>query len=178
MFVRNQNDNNLFKDDRKETEEAKEATAKPQQTPAMGGTVPQAQPQRTSSPIPQRQEPTRSSLSIGSTDNKILTVGRDITLSGEIKKCDRLIIEGEVDASLQGTRLIEISAGGIFRGDTEVEEADIAGEYTGSLTVKKKLLVRKTGRVIGSVNYKELVVEAGGQISGDIQCSDESADYS
>ena len=38
-----------------------------------------------------------------------LTVGREITLSGEITSCDKLIIEGSVEANLNNCRDVEIA---------------------------------------------------------------------
>ncbi len=37
-----------------------------------------------------------------SNDGKTLTVGKDITLTGEIAACDTLIVEGHIEASLPG----------------------------------------------------------------------------
>jgi hypothetical protein len=43
---------------------------------------------------------------------KTLTVGREITLSGEITSCDRLVVEGEVRSSLESCQSLEIARGG------------------------------------------------------------------
>ena len=45
-----------------------------------------------------------------------LTVGREITLSGEITSCDKLIIEGSVEANLNNCRDVEIAETGLFKG--------------------------------------------------------------
>ena len=78
---------------------------------------------------------------------KLLIVGPDINLSGEITACDRLVVEGSVQVTLNRTRAIEIAETGRFtNGKAEVDEAEIAGVYEGSLTVRKRLLIRATGR--------------------------------
>lgn len=98
---------------------------------------------------------------------KLLIVGPEITLSGEITACDRLVVEGSVRVALNRTRAIEISRSGRFtNGRAEVEEADIAGLYEGELTVRGRLLIRGTGRVAGKVRYGELEIERGGKLSG------------
>lgn len=98
---------------------------------------------------------------------KLLIVGPEITLSGEITACDRLVVEGSVRVTLNRTRAIEISRSGRFTdGRAEVEEADIAGLYEGELTVRGRLLIRGTGRVAGNVRYGELEIERGGKLSG------------
>lgn len=98
-----------------------------------------------------------------------LTVGRDISLSGEITSCDVLVVEGNVEAKLRDGRNIEIAETGLFKGSVEIDEADIAGRFEGDITVRGRLRVRSTGKITGSIKYGELEVEAGGRLVGDIQ---------
>ena len=101
---------------------------------------------------------------------KLLIVGPDINLSGEITACDRLVVEGSVQVTLNRTRAIEIAETGRFtNGKAEVDDAEIAGIYEGSLTVRKRLLIRATGKVSGTVRYGELEIERGGRLAGTIE---------
>ena len=101
---------------------------------------------------------------------KLLIVGPDINLAGEITACDRLVVEGSVQVTLNRTRAIEITATGRFtNGKAEVEEAEIAGVYEGMLTVRRRLLIRASGRVSGNVRYGEIEIERGGRLSGTIE---------
>src|SRR5580692_1466182 len=104
-----------------------------------------------------------------SADGKRLTVGRDISLTGEITACDVLVVEGKVEASLADSRMIEIAESGIFKGHAEIDSAEIAGRYEGNLTVRDRLYVRATGKVVGTVRYGRLEIECGGEIVGDVQ---------
>lgn len=110
---------------------------------------------------------------IGGTDGegKKLIVGRDITLSGNISACDRLVVEGTVEASVANAVVLEIPEAGLFRGAAEVDEAEISGRFEGELTVRKKLTVRPTGRIEGRLRYARLVVESGGQIVGSVEAA-------
>ena len=101
-------------------------------------------------------------------ENKKLIVGQDIHLSGEITSCDRLVVEGRVEASLTNARVIEVAPNGFFKGDAQVEEADISGRYEGTLIAYDKLTVRTGGRVSGSIRYGNIIIETGGEISGDM----------
>ncbi len=58
-------------------------------------------------------------------------------------------------------------------GEAEVETAEIVGEFEGKLTVSNRLVVHATGRVKGTVRYFAVEIEAGGQISGDVQVTEE-----
>ena len=103
-----------------------------------------------------------------------LTVGREITLSGEITSCDKLIIEGSVEANLNNCRDVEIAETGLFKGSASIEDAEIQGRFEGNLVVRKRLLIKASGRVSGTIRYGQIEIECGGQISGDIQAQPSS----
>jgi cytoskeletal protein CcmA (bactofilin family) len=109
---------------------------------------------------------------------KRLIVGQGIRLSGEISSCDRLVVEGAVEATLNDTRALEIAESGRFTGGCEVEEADISGVYEGDLTVRRRLFVRGSGKLTGTVRYGELELERGGQIAGNISVLDNAGSRS
>jgi cytoskeletal protein CcmA (bactofilin family) len=105
----------------------------------------------------------------GEIEGKKLIVGRDICLSGEITSCDKLVVEGQVEVSLSDARIIEVAPSGFFKGNARVDEADISGRYEGELVVREKLTLRATGRISGSIRYGRIVIESGGEISGEMQ---------
>jgi cytoskeletal protein CcmA (bactofilin family) len=104
-----------------------------------------------------------------------LSVGREITLSGEINSCDKLFIEGSVEANLTNCRDVDIAETGLFKGSASIEEAEVRGRFEGNLTVRKRLLIKSTGRVSGTIRYGQIEIECGGQISGDIQAQPSEA---
>lgn len=97
-----------------------------------------------------------------------LTVGPNIKLKGvEITDCDTLVVEGTVEATMD-SRVIQIAEQGAFRGSAEIDIAEIRGEFDGTLTVRQKLVIFNTGKVSGKIRYGKLVIEEGGQLSGEI----------
>jgi len=111
------------------------------------------------------------------TDSSRLVVGRDIRLSGEITACDKLVVEGSVEVTLTNARVIEVAPSGHFVGTAEVDEADISGRYDGDLVAREKLIVRAGGHIKGKVRYGRIVIESGGEVTGDMQTlvTDDSA---
>ena len=109
----------------------------------------------------------------GETEGKKLIVGREICLSGEIKTCDQLVVEGKVEATLTDSRRLEIASTGFFKGTASIQEADISGRYQGDLTVIGCLRIRATGSVEGEVRYGELEVERGGRLSGTVELDED-----
>ena len=98
-----------------------------------------------------------------------LTVGPNIKLKGvEITDCDTLVVEGLVEATMD-SRLMQISEQGAFKGSAEIDIAEIHGQFDGNLTVREKLMIYATGKVTGKIRYGKVVIEEGGQLSGEIQ---------
>ena len=105
----------------------------------------------------------------GDPDSSRLIIGRDIQLSGEITACEKLIVEGTVEVTIPNARVIEIAPSGHFTGTAKVDEAYISGRFDGELVANEKLIVREGGHVKGTVRYGSIVIESGGEISGDMQ---------
>ncbi len=96
-----------------------------------------------------------------------MSVGPGIELKGEISNCAALVVEGNVDATLDGDAL-EISQRGVFTGTVRVESAEIQGRFEGDLTVTGLLRIENGGSVSGTVRYGRIEVVAGGELTGDI----------
>jgi cytoskeletal protein CcmA (bactofilin family) len=112
--------------------------------------------------------PTSTSLPEGGSK---LTVGPNIKLKGvEITDCDTLVVEGLVEATMD-SRVIQIAQQGEFKGSAEIDIAEIRGVFDGNLTVRQKLVIYASGKVTGKIRYGKVVIEEGGQLSGDIECS-------
>ena len=104
-----------------------------------------------------------------------LTVGPNIKLKGvEITDCDTLVVEGSVEATMD-SRVIQISERGAFKGSADIDFAEIRGLFEGNLTVRQKLVIYATGKVTGRIRYGKVVIEEGGQLSGEIEFAATSA---
>lgn len=103
------------------------------------------------------------------TSGSKLTVGPNIKLKGvEITDCDTLVVEGTVEATMN-SRVIKIAEHGAFHGTAEIDIAEIHGEFNGTLTVREKLMIFGSGKVSGKIRYGKVVIEEGGQLSGQIE---------
>ena len=102
-------------------------------------------------------------------DSKKLLIGRDIVLSGEISACEKLVVEGCVETNISACREIEITETGTFKGEAEIDIAEVSGAFEGNICAKNLLIVRSTGSITGKVRVSQLEVERGGEISGEIE---------
>jgi cytoskeletal protein CcmA (bactofilin family) len=158
----------------------KESMAVSNQPPAPFPSTP-PMPQRTAPPVvnpqplparpqlpPQGGEPQSAPTPAARAAGQQLVVGRGIFVSARITNCDRLVVEGDVRATLTESRSLEVAATGTFNGTAVIEDAEIAGQFDGELHVHGRLNVRATGRIKGRIRYGSIEIQAGGEVSGQI----------
>ena len=120
---------------------------------------------------PEKAQDSSESKTCGSasvSEGPRLVVGRGINFSGQIEACSHLIVEGTVEAALDGAQTLDVAESGTFYGSISIEEAVIAGRFEGDLAVNGLLRITSTGAITGSVAYKSLEVEPGALIEGRI----------
>ena len=129
-----------------------------------------------SASIPARATVTSTPARGETVERRTLVVGRGISVQGTVQDAERLVVEGTVEAnSINGLTELSIAHGGVFKGEVEVEEAEIAGTIDGTVTARQTLVVRATGRVLGVARCRRLQVEDGGQITGRIEMLGEAS---
>ena len=154
------------------------ATPAPAPTPAASAapTPAPAQPAAAAATAPAEPAPTAREAAQPTPEEVAgskLFVGVNIKLKGvEISNCDVLVIEGQVDATIN-SKVMEISKPGTLTGTAIIDVAEIHGEFSGELTARKKLVVHGTGRVTGNVRYGKLVVAEGGTVTGEVRQIDQ-----
>ncbi len=163
-------------------------TAMPQPSaapvPPRPSSPPPLPPRETSSTPPAHppsaEPPTSTATTDGSraigpeTPGSKLIVGPNIKLKGvEICDCDVLIVEGQVEATIN-SKAMQIAKPGTLKGTAVIDVAEVDGEFTGELTAHTKLVVHGTGRVSGTIRYGRLIVADGGELTGDVRRLDDS----
>lgn len=144
----------------------------PEPYPRPGATTPNAAAVA-ANPAPASATPAAAASTVKEGESK-LTVGPNIKLKGvEITDCDTLVVEGSVEATMD-SRVIQISERGAFKGSAEIDVAEIRGLFDGNLTARQKLVIYSTGKVTGRVRYGKVVIEEGGQLSGEVEAGTSS----
>jgi cytoskeletal protein CcmA (bactofilin family) len=138
--------------------------------------VPAAPPRPAFNPSTGLQAPPRPiAPSSDPGERRTLVVGRGISLHGTINDAERLVVEGTVEATMIRAAELSVIHGGVFKGEIEVEEAEIAGTIDGVITARTSLIVRASGSVMGRARCRRLQVEDGGQLTGQIEMLTDSA---
>ncbi len=100
-----------------------------------------------------------------------VVIGNGVSINGEIKKADEVQIDGEADVTMKTDNLV-IGVTGECKGDIETHNADIWGKFDGDIKASGTLTIQEQGSASGKIEYQNLQIKLGGQISGDIKLSD------
>ena len=119
-------------------------------------------PNRTTSPIYDETPPSVAR------ENKVITVGTGVVLSGRIIEADHVKLEGTADGEIT-SKTVELAAAGSMDGNVKCETFIVAGTFSGEAAVTGSLSVKSTGRIEGKISYGSLAVEAGGAVLGTLE---------
>jgi cytoskeletal protein CcmA (bactofilin family) len=138
-------------------------------------TVPMPKPETTTSSLDSTTSTTTTTsthmppLEDSAHQGSKLIVGPGIKLKGaEIQDCDTLVVEGRVEATMD-SRVIQIADQGSFAGKVNIDVAEIRGRFEGELTARKQLIIHATGHVSGTIRYGKIVIQEGGELTGDVK---------
>ncbi len=100
-----------------------------------------------------------------------VVIGNGVSISGEIKKADEVQIDGEADITMKTDNLV-VGATGQCKGNIETHNADIWGNFDGDIKASGTLTIQEQGKVSGSIEYQNIQIKLGGNLSGDIKLSE------
>jgi cytoskeletal protein CcmA (bactofilin family) len=92
-------------------------------------------------------------------------IGEGVVIKGEITTVGNALILGEVEGEVHA-REITVGETGRLKGRVFADVAHVHGIIHENLKVNSSLLLGKTGRIFGSVEYAEIEIERGGEIVG------------
>jgi cytoskeletal protein CcmA (bactofilin family) len=144
------------------------ASRPPQSHASAPASMPAAAPANEPAAPPAAKPVDAAAQASGTPAGSRLIVGPNIKLRGvEIDDCDTLVVEGRVEATMV-SREIQIAEGGAFNGKVDVDVAEIRGAFQGEMTARRKLVIHASGRVNGKIRYGKVLVQEGGEMSGDV----------
>jgi cytoskeletal protein CcmA (bactofilin family) len=104
-------------------------------------------------------------------------IGSTIKIKGAISGEENLVIEGQVEGSvdLPGHDLT-IGQKGQVDADLKAKTVKVEGRITGDIDGSEKVIITKTGRVLGNIVAPRVTLEDGAKFKGSIANSPADAD--
>jgi cytoskeletal protein CcmA (bactofilin family) len=102
-------------------------------------------------------------------------LGREVTITGEIRSHEPLVIEGDVEGTIDvAGHLLTIAPNGNVRASVKATEIDVFGSLQGKVDGADKIYIRSGARFIGDIHARGIVIEDGGFIRGKVDLSGKS----
>jgi cytoskeletal protein CcmA (bactofilin family) len=118
---------------------------------------------------PTRTEPVRSAPATG----ERATIGRSITIKGEVSGDEDLLIQGTVDGSVNlKQQSVTVGREGRVKADITGRVVTVEGEVEGNLTAEEQVVLRSSAKVQGDIAAPRVVLEDGGTFRGGIDMGD------
>jgi cytoskeletal protein CcmA (bactofilin family) len=95
-------------------------------------------------------------------------VGPSVNVEGDFASEGNIIVKGSVAGSVHTSRNLSVEPGARILANVKAGSARIAGEVKGNIKVKDSLELSGTAKVLGDVEAKILVIEAGALICGKV----------
>ncbi len=101
-------------------------------------------------------------------DDVETVVGPSVTVEGDFASEGNIIVKGTVAGSVHTSRHLSVEQGAKIMANVRAGSAKIAGEVKGNMKVKESLELTATAKIVGDIEVKVLVMEAGALIYGKV----------
>lgn len=95
-------------------------------------------------------------------------IQEDTTIVGKIRNCRQIEIHGYVEGDIVAEDVI-VHQRGRLHGKVRTGSADVHGTLQGEVQVKDLITIRSSGSVNGNVQYGQLAMEMGGDLSAELR---------
>lgn len=135
-------------------------------------TRPQAPAPLNSDPVAQRPNP----LPSVATTSEQATIGKSLTIKGEITGSEMLYIDGHVEGSvsLPGNRVV-VGRNGQVAANISAREVVVLGKVSGNINASDRVDIRNEGSLTGDVVAQRISIEDGAYFKGGIDIRKPSA---
>jgi cytoskeletal protein CcmA (bactofilin family) len=129
---------------------------------------PPVEPVRSVLPGPNAPAPATPSASPAIPPAPAAVIGRSMTIIGDIRAAQELIVEGEVDGLLESQSMLTVGPNGKVKGNIKAQEVAIFGSVNGNVEVTSKISIRDQGSLIGDIRGAGIRIDDGAYFKGSV----------
>ena len=130
----------------------------------------QREPIRMPAPTPAAPSsaPTSAPAVTMSAPRQSAVIGPSMTIKGEIRAREELLVDGDVEGTLESHSVITVGPNGKVRGNIKARQASIFGSVRGNVEVVEKIAIREQGSLIGDIKGAGISIDDGAYFKGSI----------
>ena len=95
-------------------------------------------------------------------------IGASMTIKGEIRAREELMVDGEVEGSLESQSLLTVGQNGKVRANIKAREVVVYGSVRGNVEVAEKIAIRDQGSLVGDIKAAGISIDDGAYFKGSI----------
>jgi cytoskeletal protein CcmA (bactofilin family) len=95
-------------------------------------------------------------------------IGSSMSIKGEIHAREELVVDGEVEGSLESHSQITVGANGKVKANIKAREVIVYGSVRGNVEVAEKIAIRDQGSVVGDIKAAGIGIDDGAYFKGSI----------
>jgi cytoskeletal protein CcmA (bactofilin family) len=113
------------------------------------------------------ETPRPSSAASRSAPGELATIGRSITIKGEVSGDEDLLIQGRVDGSIDlDQQSVTVGREGRVKANITGRVVTVEGQVEGDLKAQEQVILRSSARVHGDITAPRVVLEDGASFRG------------
>ena len=116
------------------------------------------------SPNSRAVNPEKPMASRGGNNSTFSVIGSDVTIRGDIAASADLHVDGTIEGDIACASLVQ-GESSVVTGGITAQSARLAGKVVGSIKAKE-LVVLRSARIEGDVQYDALTIEQGAHVEG------------
>jgi cytoskeletal protein CcmA (bactofilin family) len=89
-------------------------------------------------------------------------------IHGEIRTNEELLVDGEVEGSLESQNLLTVGTHGKVRANIKAREVVIYGSVHGNVEATEKIAIREQGSLVGDIRTAGISIDDGAYFKGSI----------
>jgi cytoskeletal protein CcmA (bactofilin family) len=98
------------------------------------------------------------------------TLGRSLTLKGELTAKEDLVIEGQFEGTIDvAEHTVTVGPQGQVKSEIRARQVVVHGSVNGKITAREKIDIRRTGNVTGDLQAAGVAIEDGAYFKGSIE---------
>jgi cytoskeletal protein CcmA (bactofilin family) len=95
-------------------------------------------------------------------------IGPAMHIKGEIYAREQLLVDGEVEGSVQSESQLTVGPNGKVRANIKAREVIIFGSVRGNVEVAEKIAIREQGSLVGDIKAAGISIDDGAYFKGSI----------
>jgi cytoskeletal protein CcmA (bactofilin family) len=101
-------------------------------------------------------------------ETSVVMLGPRDRLIGELYIEGNLRVSGTLEGQIEATGDVDVTEAATVKATVAGREVNVSGQVNGAVTASKKLVIGRSGSIVGDVRVPRLVMQDGASLSGNV----------